>query len=64
MRHSGYDVVQEATGRKVVNETSGYPCEGQQMQAFELPDPEGQPFELHSRLQEKPLILVLYRGDW
>jgi peroxiredoxin len=34
------------------------------MQDFELTDQDGQPFELVSRLQEKPLVLVFYRGDW
>jgi peroxiredoxin len=38
--------------------------EGQQMPAFELPDQEGQPFNLFERLEEGPLILIFYRGDW
>ena len=40
-------------------------CEGQKIHNFELPDQEGQLFNLHQRLQEEgPLILVFYRGDW
>jgi peroxiredoxin len=38
--------------------------EGQQMPAFELPDVEGSPFNLLERLEEGPLVLVFYRGDW
>jgi peroxiredoxin len=25
---------------------------------------EGKPFELHQKLQETPLVLVFYPGDW
>ena len=38
--------------------------EGQKVQNFELPDEEGNGFELHGRLREGPLVLVFYRGDW
>jgi peroxiredoxin len=38
--------------------------EGQQMPNFELPDEEGQPFNLSEWLEEGPLVLVFYRGDW
>ena len=37
---------------------------GQEMPAFELPDEEGGPFNLPERLEEGPLVLVFYRGDW
>ncbi len=47
-----------------MTETSGDLREGQRMQNFELPDQEGQPFNLHQRLQEGPLVLVFYREDW
>jgi peroxiredoxin len=34
------------------------------MPNFELPDEEGQPFNLSEWLEEGPLVLVFYRGDW
>ncbi len=37
---------------------------GQKMPAFELPDEDGQPFNLLEQLQEGPVVLVFYRGDW
>lgn len=37
---------------------------GQVMPVFELPDEEGQPFNLLEQLREGPVILVFYRGDW
>ncbi len=36
----------------------------QRMPDFELPDENGEPFELYRKLREKPLVLVFYRGDW
>lgn len=47
-----------------MNETNGGLREGQQMRNFELPDQEGEPFNLRQRLEEGPLVLVFYRGDW
>ncbi len=37
---------------------------GQQMPAFELPDEQGQSFNLIKQLEDSPIILVFYRGDW
>jgi peroxiredoxin len=37
---------------------------GQEMPTFELPDQEGRPFDLLRRLDERPVVLVFYRGDW
>jgi hypothetical protein len=37
---------------------------GQEMPTFELPDEEGRPFDLRERLEERPLVLVFYRGYW
>lgn len=37
---------------------------GQPIQNFELPDEEGNAFELYERLRREPLVLVFYRGDW
>jgi peroxiredoxin len=37
---------------------------GQEMPVFELPDDEGRPFNLPEQLEEGPLVLVFYRGDW
>ena len=64
MRPFGYSLEQEATRKEDVTETSAGLREGQQMQDFELPDQEGRSFNLHQRLQEGPLVLVFYRGDW
>lgn len=37
---------------------------GQGMPVFELPDEQGRPFNLTERLEEGPIVLVFYRGDW
>ncbi len=37
---------------------------GQEMPVIELPDEEGRPFSLVEQLEEGPLVLVFYRGDW
>ena len=37
---------------------------GQEMPIFELPDEERRPFNLPEQLEEGPLVLVFYRGDW
>ena len=34
------------------------------MPIFELPDEEERPFNLPEQLEEGPLVLVFYRGDW
>jgi len=47
-----------------MTETNTSLHEGQQMPAFELPDEEGRPFNLSEWLEEGPLVLVFYRGDW
>jgi peroxiredoxin len=31
---------------------------------FELPDHEGRPWRLFDHLNDKPTMLVFYRGDW
>jgi hypothetical protein len=56
----------EPTQKKKENmiETNTGLHEGQQMPNFELPDEEGQPFNLSEWLEEGPLVLVFYRGDW
>ena len=47
-----------------VTETSTGIEVGQKMPAFELPDQEGQLFNLTEQLGEGPLVLIFYRGDW
>jgi peroxiredoxin len=47
-----------------VTETDTGVSIGGRAPAFELPDEEGQPFNLLERLEEGPLVLVFYRGDW
>ena len=47
-----------------MTETNTSLHEGQQMPAFELPDEERRPFNLLEQLEEGPLVLVFYRGDW
>ena len=47
-----------------MTETSNGVAVGQAMPAFELPDEEGRPFNLHEQLHRKPLVLVSYRGGW
>ncbi len=37
---------------------------GLDMPVFELPDQEGQPFILADKLEEGPIVLIFYRGDW
>ncbi|HLZ94135.1 MAG TPA: redoxin domain-containing protein [Candidatus Dormibacteraeota bacterium] len=31
---------------------------------FELPDHEGKPWRLADHLQQGPVLLIFYRGDW
>ncbi len=47
-----------------MTETNAGLHEGQQMPAFELPDEQGNPFHLLEWLEEGPLVLIFYRGDW
>ncbi len=56
----------EPTQKKKENmtETNTSLHEGQQVPNFELPDEEGRPFNLSEQLEEGPLVLVFYRGDW
>jgi peroxiredoxin len=37
---------------------------GQEMPAFELPDKKGHPFNLLVQIEEGPMVLIFYRGDW
>jgi peroxiredoxin len=37
---------------------------GERFPAFILPDAQGEPFDLRSELDDDPLMLVFYRGDW
>lgn len=37
---------------------------GQEVPAFELPDENGEQFNLPEKLSEGPVMLVFYRGDW
>ena len=37
---------------------------GQLVPTFELPDEKGRPFNLLKQLEEGPLVLIFYRGDW
>jgi peroxiredoxin len=46
-----------------VTETDPGPREGQRVRDLELPAEDGRAFHLYERLAERPLILVLYRGD-
>ena len=47
-----------------MTETSTGVSVGARAPSFELPDEEGQPFNLHEQLGEGPLVLIFYRGDW
>ncbi len=47
-----------------MTETSTGPREGQKIPNFELPDEEGRSYDLSEHLQEGPIVLVFYRGDW
>jgi peroxiredoxin len=31
---------------------------------FELPDQQGYPWSLSGELEEGPVVLIFYRGDW
>jgi peroxiredoxin len=59
-----YRMGREAIGRQEMTETSGDPREGRRMENFELPDHGLLPFDLYQALEEGPLVLVFYRGDW
>ena len=37
---------------------------GLDMPVFEMPDEKGQPFNLADKLEEGPIVLIFYRGDW
>ena len=37
---------------------------GEKIPAFELPDHEGQAWNLGEKLESGPVMLVFYRGDW
>ncbi len=37
---------------------------GQEIADFELPDQQGYPWGLSGQLEEGPVVLVFYRGDW
>jgi hypothetical protein len=54
----------EATLEESMTETSSVLGEGRQMPSFELSDEEGRPRKLLEYLEEGPVILVFYRGDW
>ena len=36
----------------------------EKMPAFELPDQNGESWNLDDQLSEGPVMLVFYRGDW
>ena len=40
------------------------PAVGGEIPNFELPDEHGRPFNLASEVEEGPIVLVFYRGDW
>lgn len=37
---------------------------GERAPNFELPDQQGQPWNLSGQLEVGPVVLVFYRGDW
>ena len=37
---------------------------GERFPAFILPDEQGEPINLRSKVADGPLMLVFYRGDW
>lgn len=37
---------------------------GSKLADFELPDQQGYPWCLSGQLEEGPVVLVFYRGDW
>ena len=47
-------------------ETTTHPIKNgaQSIPFFELPDENGEQFELAGRLSEGPVVLLFYRGDW
>ena len=49
---------------ETMTETSSVLGEGRQMPSFELPDEEGRRRKLLEYLDEGPVILVFFRGDW
>lgn len=64
-RESGYTGPMNRRDKEEnVTETSTGIEVGQKMPVFELPDEEGRPFDLAERLEEGPIVLVFYRGDW
>ena len=48
-----------------VTETTGTtPAVGEKAPNFGLPDERGRPFNLAKELEDGPIVLVFYRGDW
>ena len=44
--------------------TGTTPDVGEKAPNFELPDEQGRPFNLARELEDGPIVLVFYRGDW
>lgn len=64
-RPLGYTGVEPyAIERRDLTETSDFAREGMKMPNFELPDQGLMPWDLYQTLEDGPLVLVFYRGDW
>ena len=48
----------------MTEKTGTTPAVGEEAPNFELPDENGNPFNLARELQGGPIVLVFYRGDW
>ncbi|QIN78612.1 redoxin domain-containing protein [Rubrobacter marinus] len=49
---------------RVTEKLGTTPAVGEKVPNFELPDERGRPFNLARELEEGPIVLVFYRGDW
>ncbi len=49
-----------------MSETATHPVKdgAQSIPFFELPDENGNTFDLAGKLSEGPMVLLFYRGDW
>ncbi len=48
----------------MAEKTNTTPAVGEKIPDFELPDEQGRSFNLAKELEEGPIVLVFYRGDW
>ena len=48
----------------MAEKTGTTPAVGEKAPNFELPDDHGRAFNLAKELEDGPIVLVFYRGDW